>query len=32
LVTNIKIETTATCFGSLNHHQAKYKTEYWYIQ
>ena len=28
----INIKNLATCFGSLNHHQAKYKTQYWYIQ
>ena len=30
LANNIK--NLVTCFGSLNHHQAKYKTQYWYIQ
>jgi len=30
LVINIKIKNSATCFGSLSHHQAKYKTWYWY--
>ena len=27
----IYIKNSATCFGSLSHHQAKYKTQYWYI-
>jgi hypothetical protein len=26
------IKNSATCYGSLSHHQAKYKTWYWYIQ
>ena len=30
--TVINIKNLATCFGSQNHHQAKYKTHYWYIQ
>jgi len=29
-VINMKI--LATCFGALNRYQAKYETQYWYIQ
>jgi len=28
----INIRNSVTCFGSLSHHQAKYKPKYWYIQ
>jgi hypothetical protein len=35
-VTNIHFtsaySSSVTCFDSLNHHQAKYKTQYWFIQ
>jgi len=28
----VNIKSSATCFGLLNHHLAKYKIQYWYFQ